>query len=78
MIDLIIKKSVQNSGLVFLLTGIMIFGGWYSYQNLPIDAVPDITNVQVQVNTAVEGLVPDEIEKFITYPIESEMGGFQK
>ena len=75
MIDSIITKSVQNSGLVFLLTGIMIVGGWYSYQSLPIDAVPDITNVQVQVNTTVEGLVPDEIEKFITYPIESEMGG---
>ncbi len=75
MIDLIIEKSVQNKGLVFILTGIMVIAGWYSYQSLPIDAVPDITNIQVQVNTSIEGLVPSEIEKFVTYPIESEMGG---
>ncbi len=75
MIDILIKKSVENRGLVFVLTVLMIIGGWYSYESLPIDAVPDITNVQVQVNTSVEGLVPAEIEKFVTYPIESEMGG---
>lgn len=75
MIDLFISKSVENRGLVFVLTALMVIGGWYSYESLPIDAVPDITNVQVQVNTSVEGLVPAEIEKFVTYPIESEMGG---
>ena len=52
--------------------------GWFSFKSLPIDAVPDITNTQVQINTAVKGLVPEEIEKFISYPIESAMGGLPK
>lgn len=57
------------------MTVVVCFFGWFSLKSLPIDAVPDITNVQVQVNTAVEGLIPEEIERFITYPIESALGG---
>jgi cobalt-zinc-cadmium resistance protein CzcA len=53
------------------LTGI----GVYSALRLPIDAVPDITNVQVQINTAVPALAPEEIEKLVTFPIENEMSG---
>ena len=71
----VIKTAIYSKGLTFTLTLVAIFAGWMSFQVLPIDAVPDITNVQVQVNTAVEGLIPEEIEKFITYPVESEMGG---
>lgn len=75
MIDKLIQSSVHNKGLVFLFTIILGVFGWLSFQMLPIDAVPDITNVQVQINTSVKGLVPEEIEKFITYPIESKISG---
>lgn len=75
MIDKLIKSAIYNKGLVFVLTFLVILAGWTSFSSLPIDAVPDITNVQVTVNTAVDGLIPEEIEKFITYPVESAMGG---
>lgn len=67
--------AIHKRGMVFLFTSIAALMGWASFRTLPIDAVPDITNVQVQINSSVEGLIPEEIEKFITYPIESEMGG---
>ena len=62
MLNKLIKTAIYNKGLTFTLTLVAIFAGWMSFQTLPIDAVPDITNVQVQVNTAVEGLIPEEIE----------------
>jgi cobalt-zinc-cadmium resistance protein CzcA len=49
--------------------------GLYNYQRLPIDAVPDITNVQVQINTAAPGYSPLETEQRVTYPIETVMAG---
>ena len=49
--------------------------GIFSYQKLPIDAVPDITNVQVQINTAAPGYSPLETEQRVTYPIETVMPG---
>lgn len=58
-----------------LLTLLMVVAGLYSFQHLPIDAVPDITNNQVQVNTIIEGLAPEEIERTITFPVESSMRG---
>ncbi|SMF39708.1 efflux RND transporter permease subunit [Pseudobacteriovorax antillogorgiicola] len=75
MINRIIRFSVEHSGLTLAFTCLLVLGGWISFRQLPIDAVPDVTNVQVQVNTAVKGLVPEEIERFITYPVESAMGG---
>lgn len=75
LLNTLIKSAVYKRGLVFICTAAAVVMGWLSFKSLPIDAVPDITNIQVQVNTAVKGLVPEEIEKFITYPIESEMGG---
>ncbi len=75
MIDRLIQASIRNKGFAFFLSGILMIAGLYAFQLLPIDAVPDITNVQVTVNSQVEGLVPEEIEKFVTFPIESEMGG---
>lgn len=71
----IIRAAIYKRGLVFLTTAIAMVFGWMSFKSLPIDVVPDITNVQVQVNTGVKGLIPEEIEKFITFPIESKMGG---
>ncbi len=75
MIDRLIRGSIKNKGMAFILAALIILGGLYAFQLLPIDAVPDITNVQVTINSQVVGLVPEEIEKFVTFPIESEMGG---
>ena len=75
MFNKIIEFAVFNKSVVIILSLCAAVAGWVSFQNLPIDAVPDITNVQVQVNTAVAGLVPEEIERYITFPIENSMGG---
>ncbi|MGE3973710.1 MAG: efflux RND transporter permease subunit [Bdellovibrionales bacterium] len=71
----IIRFSVNHRGLVLFLTLLMVIVGIISFQQLPIDAVPDITNNQVQVNTTIEGLAPEEIERTITFPVESSMRG---
>jgi cobalt-zinc-cadmium resistance protein CzcA len=75
MINKIIHFSVYNRGLVLLFTGLLAIAGALSFQSLPIDAVPDITNNQVQINTMIAGLAPEEIERSITFPIESSMRG---
>jgi cobalt-zinc-cadmium resistance protein CzcA len=74
-INRLIELSVRQKGMFILLTLVAAVFGWYSLKSLPIDAVPDITNVQVQVNTQVSGMIPEEIERFITFPIESALGG---
>ncbi len=75
MINKIIHFSVYNRGIVLLLTVALAISGVFAFQSLPIDAVPDITNNQVQVNTVIEGLAPEEIERTITFPVESSMRG---
>jgi len=60
---------------VFLITAVLLLFGYRSFQTLSIDAVPDITNTQVQINTPVKGLVPEEIERMVTFPIEYSMNG---
>src|SRR3989338_1461668 len=75
MINKIIHFSVYNRGVVLLFTLMAAMAGWSAFQRLPIDAVPDITNVQVQINTPVEGLVPEETERSVTFPIEAAMNG---
>lgn len=75
MINKLIHFSVYNRALVLLFTGILAVAGLLSFQYLPIDAVPDITNNQVQINTTIEGLAPEEIERTITFPVESSMRG---
>ena len=75
MIDRFIHLSIKNQGLTFIFAILVVLAGLYAFRFLPIDAVPDITNVQVTVNSSVNGLVPEEIEKFVTFPVESEMGG---
>lgn len=75
MFEKLIKLSINQRWLVMLITlGIAVLG-LFSYQNLPIDAVPDITNVQVQINTVASGYAPLETEQRITYPIETLMAG---
>ena len=75
MFDLILRVSIHKSW--FVLTGVivMVMLGVYSYQRLPIDAVPDITNVQVQINTQAVGYSPMESEQRVTFPIERVMAG---
>ena len=75
MLNQIIRISIYNRGVVLFLTFLMVVAGLYSFQHLPIDAVPDITNNQVQINTVIEGLAPEEIERTITFPVESSMRG---
>lgn len=75
MINALIRFSVSQRLIVLLLVGIMAAAGFYSLQNLPIDAVPDVTNVQVQVLTAAPSLAPLEIERQITFPVEVAMSG---
>lgn len=75
MINAIIRFAVTQRLLVMLLVAIMIGAGLYSLQGLPIDAVPDVTNVQVQVLTAAPSLAPLEVERQITFPVEVAMSG---
>jgi cobalt-zinc-cadmium resistance protein CzcA len=75
MLNQIIRISIYNRGVVLFVTLLMVAAGLYSFQSLPIDAVPDITNNQVQINTVIEGLAPEEIERTITFPVESSMRG---
>ena len=75
MFEKIIRFSIDQRWLVLLITLGMAALGVFSYQNLPIDAVPDITNVQVQINTAAPGYSPLESEQRITFPIETVMAG---
>ncbi|MGV3772129.1 MAG: efflux RND transporter permease subunit [Verrucomicrobiales bacterium] len=70
-----IEIALRNRGVVLLATALLIGAGLFSAVKLPIDAVPDITNPQVQINTAVPALAPEEIEKLVSFPIENEMAG---
>ncbi|MCI0489298.1 MAG: CusA/CzcA family heavy metal efflux RND transporter [Blastocatellia bacterium] len=75
MINSLIRFAVTQRLLVMLMVAIMVGAGIYSFQQLPIDAVPDVTNVQVQVLTAAPSLAPLEIERQITFPVEVAMSG---
>lgn len=75
MISRILEFALRQRALVILATVLLLGIGLWSAVRLPIDAVPDITNVQVQLNTAVPALAPEEIEKLVTVPIENEMAG---
>ncbi|KQX23140.1 CusA/CzcA family heavy metal efflux RND transporter [Variovorax sp. Root434] len=75
MFERIIRFSIEQRWLILLAVLGMAALGIFSYQKLPIDAVPDITNVQVQINTAAPGYSPLETEQRVTYPIETVMAG---
>ncbi len=78
MIDRILAFSIQNRWLVIIAAiAVGALGAW-NFTRLPIDAVPDITNVQVQVNSLAPGYSPLEVEQRITYPLETAMGGLPK
>lgn len=77
MINRILEFSLRQRAFVLIATAGLIGVGIWSMLRLPIDAVPDITNVQVQINTEVPAFAPEEIEKLVTFPIETEMAGIQ-
>jgi cobalt-zinc-cadmium resistance protein CzcA len=75
MIDSILRLSIERRGIILLLMLFVIGAGLWSYQKLPIDAVPDITNVQVQINTQAQGYSPLETEQRITFVVETALAG---
>jgi cobalt-zinc-cadmium resistance protein CzcA len=75
MLERIVELSLKNRFLVLTGVLLMVASGMYAAWMLPIDAVPDLTNVQVQVVTEAGSLSPLEVEQYVTYPIESTMGG---
>ncbi len=75
MIGKLVKFSVKNRYFVAFLTFVLVCIGSVSLRYLPIDAVPDITNNQVQINTSMAGFSPFEIEKQVTFPIETTLQG---
>ncbi|MBA3487040.1 MAG: efflux RND transporter permease subunit, partial [Lysobacter sp.] len=78
MLERIIRAAIAHRWLVLLLVlGSSALGIW-NYSRLPIDAVPDITNVQVQVNTEAPGYSPLESEQRITFPVETALAGLAK
>ncbi len=75
MIERIIRFSIKQKLLVIFAIILLIAGGIAALRMLPIDAVPDVTNVQVQILTSSPTLAPVEVERYITYPIEAAMNG---
>jgi cobalt-zinc-cadmium resistance protein CzcA len=73
MLDRIIRFSIENKLIIWILTLALVGWGGYSLTRLPIDAVPDITNNQVQVITRTPSLAAPEVERLITFPIEQTM-----
>jgi heavy metal efflux system protein len=78
MIESILRAAIERRWLVLAAVTALIGLGLWNYQRLPIDAVPDITNVQVQINTEAPGYSPLETEQRITYPVETALAGLPK
>ncbi|ATG76637.1 efflux RND transporter permease subunit [Pseudoalteromonas sp. 1_2015MBL_MicDiv] len=78
MINWIVSFAVKRRMLVLALTFLFAGFGVYNIQNLAVDAVPDITNVQVQINSKAQGFTPLEVEQRITYLVETAMAGIPK
>ena len=74
----LLSFSLKNKFAVFFFTFVIVVSGIFSYINMPIDAFPDVTNTQVIIITQWQGRSAEEIEKFVTYPIEIAMNGVQK
>ncbi len=72
-------QIVLHSRLLMIVMGVLVIAaGVFSYQQLPVDAFPDVTPALVQVFTETEGLAPEEVEKFVTYPVEVVMNGLPR
>jgi cobalt-zinc-cadmium resistance protein CzcA len=78
MLSRLIEVSIENRMLVIVITLLVAVGGVYSAVNLPIDAVPDMTNIQVQVLSDAGAFSPVEVEKYVSFPIETTMSGLPR
>jgi cobalt-zinc-cadmium resistance protein CzcA len=78
LLERLLAWSVHNRWLVVALTAAFAALGIWSFGRLPIDAVPDITNVQVQINTEAPGFSPLEVEQRVTFPIETVIAGLPR
>ena len=75
MLETIIRLSIQRRTLVLVAVTILCGLGVWNFTKLPIDAVPDITNIQVVINTEAPGYTPLEVEQRVSYPVETAMAG---
>src|SRR5512139_279528 len=75
MFEKLIAYTLKQKGMVIFLSLLIVAFGSYSYLKLPIDAFPDVTNIQVEVVSHADGLSAIEIERNVTYPIEMAMRG---
>ena len=71
----IIQFALRSRLLMVVLGFLVLAGGYASYRQLPVDAFPDVTPTLVQVFTETEGLAPEEVERYVTYPVEVSMNG---
>src|SRR4026209_2550301 len=74
----IVAWSLRHRAVVLVATALLVVAGVKSALDLPIDAVPDVTNVQVQIITAAPALSPVEAEQYVTVPVERAMSGIPK
>lgn len=75
MLEKIIALTLKQKGMILFLAFVLVVFGLYSYFTLPIDAFPDVTNIQVEIISHADGLSAIEIERNVTYPIETSMRG---
>lgn len=75
MLELIIQHAIDRRRLVLVMVALLSTLGLWNFSRLQIDAVPDITNVQVMINTEAPGYTPQEVEQRVSYPIETAMAG---
>jgi len=75
MIDKLINIALNNRLLMIALAAMIMAAGYWSYGQLPVDAFPDVSPNLVQIFTVTEGLAPEEVEKYVTYPVEVSMTG---
>ena len=73
--DKLISLVFRQRFVVIFFTLILVIGGIIAWRKLPIDAFPDVTNIQVMILTEAPGLAPTEVERLISFPLEIEMNG---
>src|SRR3990172_6348723 len=78
MIERLISFALRQRLLIIVATGFLSALGVYAFKKLPIDAFPDVTNIQVQIITEAPGRSPIEVEKLVTYPVEVQMTGLPR
>jgi len=78
MLEYILRSSISQRGLVLILIGMLAGLGVWNFARLPIDAVPDITNIQVQIYTPAPGYTPLEVEQRVSFPLENAMAGLPR